>query len=204
LPREGFVFCCFSNKAKITPAIFDRWMRLLARVEGSVLWLVATSPTATTNLREESSRRGIDPARLVFAPRVPIDQHLARARLADLFLDTQPYNGHATTSDSLLAGLPVVTWLGDSFAGRVSASLLDAVGLPDLVAADPDAYEELALRLARDPAALAAIRARLGANRSTHALFDPRRFVRHLERLYERMLDRHAAGLPPGHLRPED
>jgi protein O-GlcNAc transferase len=153
LPAEGFVFCCFNNNWKITPTIFDVWMRLLSAVEGSVLWLSQANDAAVRNLRREADARGIETSRLVFAPRVlRLDDHLARHRLADLFLDTLPYNAHTTASDALWAGLPVVTRLGDAFAGRVAASLLCAVGVPELITSSLEEYQALALKLARDPA----------------------------------------------------
>ena len=150
LPEEGFVFCCFNNNWKITPEVFSVWMRLLHAVEGSVLWLLGDNESAERNLRKEAQARGIDPARLVFAGRLPLEDHLARHRLADLFLDTLPYNAHTTASDALWTGLPVITRLGKSFAGRVAASLLNAIGLPELVTHSIEDYEALALRLAKD------------------------------------------------------
>ena len=166
LPAEGFVFCCFNNSYKITPPVFDIWMRLLDRVAGSVLWLCSDRIAAETNLRREAAARGIDPARLVFARRVPLEDHLARHRLADLFLDTLPYNAHTTASDALWVGLPIVTCCGQSFAGRVAASLLRAIGMPDLVTHDLDEYERLALRIACGPAVRQELRERLRQNRS--------------------------------------
>ena len=150
LPEAAFVFCCFNNNWKITPEVFDIWMRLLQQVDGSVLWLFEDNPSAGRNLRAEALKRGIAGERLVFAPRMNLPEHLARHRLADLFLDTLPYNAHTTASDALWAGLPVLTRLGDTFAGRVAASLLGAAGLPELITSTPEAYEELALRLARE------------------------------------------------------
>ena len=164
----------FNNNWKITPEVFDVWMRLLHQVEGSVLWLLRDNEGAERNLRKEAQQRGIDPARLVFADRLPPEEHLARHRLADLFLDTLPYNAHTTASDALWAGLPVLTCMGDAFAGRVAASLLHAVGLPELVTANLDDYEALALKLARDPALLAEIKAKLAHNRDTCAVVRPR------------------------------
>jgi protein O-GlcNAc transferase len=190
LPEQGFVFCCFNNAAKLNPAMFDIWMRLLAGVPGSVLWLSPKNASAERNLREEARRRGVDAARLVFAPRVAqIADHLARHRLADLFLDTLPYNAHATAGDALWAGLPVLTCLGASFAARVGGSLVRAVGLPELVTASLADYEALALRLARDRALLACLRERLERNRAGSALFDPARLARHIEAAYATMWD---------------
>ncbi len=184
LPEEGFVFCCFNNNYKITPDLFTLWMRLLHQVSGSVLWLLEDNPVATRNLRAEARLRGIAPERLVFAPRVTAGAHLARHRRADLCLDTLPYNAHTTASDALWAGLPVLTCAGETFAGRVAASLLSAAGLPELITQDLDHYAALALELARNPARLREIRARLAHNRGTCPLFATDRFRRHLESAY--------------------
>jgi protein O-GlcNAc transferase len=187
LPAEGFVFCCFNNCYKITPPVFDIWMRLLERVEGSVLWLVRERATIETNLRREAAARGIDPQRLVFASRVPLKDHLARHRLADLFLDTLPYNAHTTAADALWVGLPVVTCCGQSFAGRVAASLLQAIGAPDLVTDDPEAYERLALRIASDQSVRKELGERLRRNQLSHPLFNTDRYRRHIEAAYLHM-----------------
>ena len=187
LPENGFVFCCFSNNYKITPEFFDVWMRLLGKVEGSVLWLSLDNPAVEANLRKEAQTRGVDPARLVFAPFVKrIEEHYARYRLADLFLDTA-YNGHATTTDALWSGLPVLTRAGKSFAGRVAGSLLHAVGLPELVTYSLDEYEARALELARDRRRLGALRARLEQNKQSAPLFHTDRFRRHIESAYVTM-----------------
>ena len=197
LPPEGFVFCCFNNNYKILPATFDAWMRILAAVPGSVLWLLEDSALAASNLRREAQARGIDAARLVFAARMPLAEHLARHRLADLFIDTLPCNAHTTTSDALWAGLPVLTLAGQAFAGRVAASLLTAVGLPELVTTSAADYEARAIALARDPAQLRALRERLWANRATAPLFDARLFARHLEAAFVAMNERSLQNLPP-------
>ena len=197
LPHQGFVFCSFNNSFKITPPVFDVWMRLLRQVEGSVLWLLDANPAAVRNLRRSAEDRGVAPSRLVFAPRVSPEDHLARHRLADLFLDCLPCNAHTTASDALWAGLPLVTCLGSSFAGRVAASLLHAVGLPDLVAETLADYEALALRLASDESALVAIKARLAENRATFPLFDTDRYRRHIESAFETMWRRHRRGEGP-------
>jgi predicted O-linked N-acetylglucosamine transferase (SPINDLY family) len=182
------VFCCFNQSHKIDPTIFEVWMRLLQQVDGSVLWLREKDPAAMRNLRGEAARRGVAPERLIFAPRTAhVADHLARHRQADLFLDTLHYNAHATASDALWAGLPVVTCLGTTFAGRVGASLLQAVGLPDLITSSLPDYEALALRLARDPSLLTAIKARLAANRDSRPLFDTERFARAIEAAYATM-----------------
>jgi predicted O-linked N-acetylglucosamine transferase (SPINDLY family) len=175
-------------------------MRILGRVEGSVLWLFESNATAASNLRKEAAARGIDPERLIFAPRLPLSEHLARHRFADLFLDTLPCNAHTTASDALWAGLPVVTCVGGTFAGRVAASLLNAVGLPELTATSADAYEALAIDLATHPEKLAAVRSKLAANRLTTSLFDTRLTTRHLEAAYGAMHERHQSGLSPDHI----
>jgi predicted O-linked N-acetylglucosamine transferase (SPINDLY family) len=198
LPDNGIVFCCFNNHAKIAAPVFAVWMGLLHAVEGSVVWLSPASAAVMRNLRATAAAQGIDPARLVFAPRTAhLADHLARHRLADLFLDTLPYNAHATASDALWAGLPIVTCRGNSLAGRVAASLLDAAGLADLVTHDLAQYEALALRLARDGAALAAIKERLAQNRATCPLFDTDRFRRHIEAAYTTMWERWQRGESP-------
>ena len=197
LPETGFVFCSFNNNYKITPGIFDIWMRLLRRVEGSVLWLLAGNSASIRNLRREAEARGVAPGRLVFAPRASLPEHLARHRLADLLLDTVPCNAHTSASDALWAGLPVLTCPGEAFASRVAASLLHAIGLPELVAPTLDAYEALALTLAQDPGRLAALKAKLARQIDTAPLFDTARFCRYLEAAYEAMLRRHQQGLPP-------
>jgi predicted O-linked N-acetylglucosamine transferase (SPINDLY family) len=197
LPPSGFVFCCFNNSYKIQPPVFDVWMRLLKGVENSVLWLLADNAAATNNLKREAAARGIDAGRLVFAPRCALPEHLARHRLADLFLDTLPYNAHTTASDALWTGLPVVTCKGTTFAGRVAASVLHAAAFPELVTESLEAYEALALRLARDPEALANLKSRLTGERATMKLFDATHFTRHLEAAYATMHQRRQQGLRP-------
>jgi len=187
LPEGGFVFACFNNNHKITPEFFGIWMRLLQAVPGSVLWLLQDNPWTADNLRREAQARGVAPDRLVFAPRCKLREHLARHRLADLFVDTLPYNAHTTTSDALWAGLPVLTCAGRSFAARVAGSLLLAIGLPELITHSVAEYEALALKLAGDPALLAGLRERLARNRLTTPLFDCERYARHLEAAYEEM-----------------
>ena len=197
LPETGFVFCCFNNSFKIQPQIFDVWMRLLRETSGSVLWLLADNPVAVTNLKREAVTRGIDSSRLVFAPRAGQDDHLARHRLADLFLDTLPYNAHTTASDALWSGLPLLTCMGGTFAGRVAASVLSSAGLPELVTSTMPDYEALALALARDHGRLAAIKVKLVQNRNTCSLFDAARFTRHLEDAYTLMRERSERGEKP-------
>lgn len=200
LPASGFVFCCFNASYKINPETFASWMRILAAVPGSTLLLLADSAPARLNLRREAAAAGVDPARLVFAGRVPYGDYLARYRAADLFLDTLPYNAGTTASDALWAGLPVLTCTGDSFAARMGASLLTAVGLPELVTGDRPTYERLAIELAVQPGRLAEIHNRLTATRASSALFDTPRLARSLEALYLRMHERHRLGLLPEHL----
>jgi protein O-GlcNAc transferase len=197
LPEQGFVFCCFNNTYKITSRIFDIWMRLLHRVEGSVLWLFDAHPDVRANLAREAAGRGIDPARLVFAPRVQMSDHLVRQKLADLFLDTQPYNAHTTASEALWVGLPVLTISGATFAGRVAASLLQAMGAPELITNSPAEYEQRALYLASHPDELADLRHKLALNRETSPLFDTPRFARHLEAAFQRMWALWASGEEP-------
>ena len=197
LPEQGFVFCCFNNSYKITPAFFDIWMRLLHVVPNSVLWLLDTNSWVKTNLAREAVARGIVPERLIFAPKLPMPEHLARHRLADLFLDTLPYNAHTTASDALWAGLPVLTHAGNTFAGRVAGSLLRAVGLSELITTSLEEYEALALQLACDGEMLGRLRVRLAQNRRTYPLFDTERYTRNLEAAYLRMRERWRAGCPP-------
>ena len=199
LPSQGFVFCCFNNNYKIIPRLFESWMRILKQIEGSVLWLLHDNASAARNLRAEAVARGVSPDRLVFAERLPLPEHLARHQLADLFLDTLPCNAHTTASDALWAGLPVLTCLGETFAGRVAASLLSAIGLPELVTTE-DAYEDMAIDLARHPEKLTLIKRTLAANRLTAPLFDTARFTGHIEAAYTAMHERHQAGLPPDHI----
>ena len=189
LPEDAFVFCSFNNTYKITPQVFDVWMRLLARVPRSVLWILAGDEGCRSNLRKRAEERGIDPVRLVFANKMPIEQHLARHRLADLFLDTLPCNAHTTASDALWAGLPVLTCIGETFSGRVAASLLSAMNLPELIAESLDDYERIALALTEDRSRLETIRGKIAAGRKTSPLFDTARYTRNLERAYETMVD---------------
>ena len=187
LPSDGFVFCCFNNPAKITAQIFDIWMRLLRQVPQSTLWLLGEGEVVAENIRREAASRSVDPGRIVFAPWIEPDAHLARHRLADLFLDTLPFNAHTTASDALWAGLPLVTCYGESFAGRVAASLLKAVGIPELVAKNLNEYEALSLRLATERTLFKALRERLGKNRLRLPLFDTRRYRDHIEDAYTEM-----------------
>ena len=196
LPTAGFVFCSFNNSYKIAPALFAVWMRLLSQVRGSVLWLLGENAWASDNLRREAAERGVDPARLVFAPRAPYPEHLARHRHADLFLDTLPYNAATTASDALWAGVPLLTCPGRSFVSRIAGSLLSAVPLPELIAPSLEHYEARALRLATHPTELRAIRQALERGK-TERLFNPPRFRQHIEAAYARMWESWRRGERP-------
>ena len=200
LPENGFVFCCFNNNFKILPATFAGWMRILKAVDGSVLWLFQDNSWVVENLINEAQKQGIDAKRLVFADRVPPSEHLARHFQADLFLDTLPYNAHTTCSDALWTGLPVLTLLGRSFASRVAASLLNAIGLPELITNTQEEYEALAIELAIDPKKLADIKLKLVNNRLTTPLFDTSLFAKNLEAAYVQINERYRAGLQPAHI----
>lgn len=197
LPESAFVFCCFNNSFKITPKTFDSWMRILTAVDGSVLWLLEPNRWASENLKKEAKKRGVNPERLVFAKKMRSNEHLSRHRLADLFIDTLPYNAHTTCSDALWVGLPVLTLMGESFAGRVASSLLKAVGLPELITATQADYEALAIELATNPAKLNVIKEKLSRNHLSHPLFDTSLFARHIEDAYRRIMDRYWNDLPP-------
>jgi predicted O-linked N-acetylglucosamine transferase (SPINDLY family) len=197
LPESGLVFCCFNRNSKVNPITFEIWMRLLGRAPGSVLWLLATHPAAAENLRREAAARGVAPARLVFANQVPYLEYLARYHHADLFLDTSPFNGGATVSDALTMGVPVLTMAGDSFAARMAGSLLQHLGLTDLVSSSLADYEATAHALAADPERLRALRQRLEQLRIAHPWFDTDRYRRSLEAAYRVMWERHVTGLPP-------
>ena len=197
LPDSGFVFCCFNNSYKILPATFDRWMRMLTAVKGSVLWLIEDNPSAVQNLRKEAEARGVDSCRLLFAGRIPLDEHLARQKFADLFLDTLPYNAHTTASDALWGGLPVLTCRGESFAGRVAASLLTAIDLPELITCTEYEYEARAIELALDVERLSEIKRKLERNKRTAPLFDAKSFTVRIEAAYQAMYDRYQADLAP-------
>lgn len=204
LPSDSFVFCCFNNNYKITPDTFNGWVRILKAVEGGVLWLLEDNPTAGINLRKEAQARGLDPNRLVFAKRMKISEHLARHRVADLFIDTFPYNGHTTASDALWAGVPVLTRIGESFASRVAASSLNAIELPELITTTQEQYESIAIELATIPEKLRFIKQKLERNKLTTALFDTPRFTKHIEAAYKQMYERYQADLPPKNIYIED
>ncbi len=201
LPENGFVFCAFNNSYKINPPIFDLWMRLLTQVPGSVLWLLAWNPHVKENLRKEAQVRGIDPARLVFADKRPNAEYLAQYRIADLFLDTIHYNGHTTVTDALWAGCPAVTCAGETIASRVAGTLLNAMGLPELVTHTLDDYEALALKLAQHPQPLAEIRTTVQNNRLSAPLFDTPRFTRQLEAAYTAIYENWLTGKSPAPVR---
>jgi len=197
LPAQGFVFCCFNNNYKITPSMFDCWMRILRQVPGSVLWLLEDNPHVADNLRREAAARRIDPSRLVFAPRMPLPEHLSRHQSADLFLDTLPYNAHTTASDALWAGVPLLTCHGTTFPGRVAASLLRAIGLPELIAPTLESYVQMAIELASDRQRLLRIRQSLVENRTSATLFDAKGLTRALEDLFTVMAERYRQGQAP-------
>jgi predicted O-linked N-acetylglucosamine transferase (SPINDLY family) len=187
LPEEGFVFACFNNNYKITPDVFDVWMRILKSVEGSVLWLYQENETAAINLRKEAQKRGLAPERLVFAPKMELSEHLARHKFADLFIDTLPCNAHTTASDALWAGLPVLTCMGEGFASRVAASLLNAIEMPELITSSLQEYEALAISLGNDPQRVQVLKQKLEQNKLTTPLFDSSLFAENIENLYEQM-----------------
>jgi predicted O-linked N-acetylglucosamine transferase (SPINDLY family) len=197
LPLDGFVFCCFNNNYKILPETYDVWMRVLRRVPQSVLWLLEDNAIAAENLRREAEKRGVARERLVFASRARPADHLARQPLADLFLDTLPYGAHTTASDALWMGVPVLTRIATTFAGRVAASLLRAVGLPELVTESHEDFEELAVKLAQDRELLAGLKAKLKKNRDTAPLFDTVQITRDLEAIYAEMVRRQRDGRAP-------
>jgi hypothetical protein len=197
LPEDGFVFCCFNNNFKILPATFEGWMRILKAVEGSVLWLLQDNLSVVNNLKNEALRHGVQTSRLIFAERMLLSEHLARHRMADLFLDTLPCNAHTTTSDALWAGLPVLTLMGASFASRVAASLLNAIGMPELVTGNQEEYEALAIELALNPKKLTETKLKLANNCLTTSLFDTPLFAKNLETAYIKMYERYQAGLEP-------
>ena len=200
LPDQGFVFCCFNNNYKITPSTLGSWSRILKHVEGSVLWLLEDSEIAKANLIKESEALGIKQERLVFAKRLDLPEHLARHQLADLFIDTLPCNAHTTASDSLWAGLPVLTLLGEAFPGRVAASLLTAIDLPELITRSQDEYESVAIDLALNPTKIKAIKERLKENRLTKPLFNTKQITTQIESAYIQMHERYQANKMPDHI----
>ena len=200
LPEKGFVFCCFNNGYKIQPQMFQIWMRILQSVEGSVLWLYEDNSTASANLRREAEQLGVDSNRLIFAPRLPMEEHLARHCMADLFLDTLPYNAHTTASDALWAGIPVLTCMGKSFAGKVAASLLNAIDLSELIAYNEQEYEDKALQIATAPQVLNSLKTRLSMNKTTSSLFNIDQFTSHFEAALSRMYAVYQSGEDIDHI----
>ncbi|QWD72536.1 tetratricopeptide repeat protein [Polynucleobacter sp. UB-Raua-W9] len=200
LPDQGFIFCCFNNNFKINPEVLDSWARILSQVPGSVLWLLEDNPSAKNNLMAELEKRDIASDRLIFAGRLQTSEHLARHAAADLFLDTWPYNAHTTASDALWAGLPVLTRMGQTFASRVAASLLNAIDLPELITSTSEEYEALAVKLATHPEKLQEFKERLKLNRLTKPLFNTELYTKHLETAYLKMYERYQADLAPGHI----
>ena len=200
MPDKATVFCSFNNNYKLNPDVFDVWMRILKRVEDSVLWLLADNSWSAANLAREAQARGIGRERLVFADRMPVEDHLARHRLADLFLDTWPCSAHTTASDALWAGLPLLTYQGETFAGRVASSLLTSLGLEALIATTPEAYEDLAVKLGGSPRQLAKLKQKLHQNKKTSPLFDTKLFTRNLEAAFSEMYERCMAGQSPAHI----
>jgi protein O-GlcNAc transferase len=196
LPEDGFVFCCFNNSYKITPKEFDIWMRLLSKVDGSILWLIKANKSSVDNLKSEAEKRGVKADRLIFADKLTIEEHLARQRLADLFLDTFNFNAHTTASDALWVGLPIVTKIGKGFAARVAASLLTSIEVPELITTSEKEYEALALDLATNPEKLLLIKNKLADKRSTAPLFDTETYTKNLEKAYIRAHERYSSGLP--------
>jgi predicted O-linked N-acetylglucosamine transferase (SPINDLY family) len=200
LPEAGFAFCCFNNNYKITPREFDIWMRLLTRLEGSVLWLQRSNKWSEVNLKKEAKARGVDPDRLVFPETCVYSKYLMRLRKADLFLDTFNFNAGAIANDALWCGLPVLTLQGQSYVARMASSLLTAIDLPELITTTEDEYEQLALNLAGNPEKLESIKARLNTTRENSLLFDTAQFTKDIETAYRRMYDRYFAGENPAHL----
>jgi len=200
LPEESFVFCSFNNTYKISPSTFALWMQILKAVDKSVLWILVSNDETAKNLINEAEKSGVNKSRLVFAKYVSVEKHLSRIKHADLFVDSLPYNAHTTTSDALRMGLPVLTCLGKSFASRVAASLLNAVGLPELITTSQKEYEALAIELATNPKKLKAIKDKLAKNLPSSPLFDTHLFTKHLESAYKTIYERHHKGLEPDHI----
>jgi predicted O-linked N-acetylglucosamine transferase (SPINDLY family) len=200
LPETGFIFCCFNNNYKILPATFDGWMRILKAVDGSTLFLYAENEWVEQNLKKEAKARGVDDARLVFGKRMPSDEYLARYQACDLFLDTFPYNAGTTASDALWSELPIVTLMGQSFASRIAASILNAIGLPELITSTQEEYEALAIELALNPKKLADIKLKLVNNRPITHLFNTPLFTKNIEAAYVKMYDHYQNNLQPEHL----
>ena len=204
LPEDGFIFCCFNNSYKISPLTFESWMRILSKVQNSVLWLLIKDKNAIKNLQQEAEKLGVEKERLVFASYVNVEEHLSRIKNADLFLDTLPYNAHTTASDALRVGLPVITCLGNSFASRVAASLLNAVNMPELITTSQESYESLAIELALDSKKLAEIKEKLIDNLPSSSLYNSSLFTQNLESAYQMIYDRYNQNLDPDHIYVEN
>jgi len=200
LPEEGFVFCCFNNTYKFTPAVFDSWARILQSVEGSVLIVYANNELSKTNLTKEIVRRGIEAERLIFGASLDRPEYMARYRTADLFLDTQPYNAGTTASDALRMGLPMLTLKGESYQSKMGASILTALNLPELITLTPEEYESLAIELASNPDKLKIIKDKLASNLSTAPLYNTPLFTKNLESAFTEMYENHHKGLEPDHI----
>jgi predicted O-linked N-acetylglucosamine transferase (SPINDLY family) len=200
LPAKGFIFCCFNNTYKFTPTTFDSWSRILKQVQGSVLLLYIENKSAKLNLINEIRQRDIKPERLIFCDRLKRPKYLARYRTADLFLDTQPYNAGTTASDALRMGLPMLTLKGESYQARMGASIVNALGLPELITNTAEEYESLAIELAKNPDKLKAIKDKLEANLSTAPLYNTKLFAKSIETAYTKMYERHHQGLEPDHI----
>lgn len=200
LPTKGFIYCCFNNNYKITSSIFDSWVRILLAVEGSILFLYADNEEVKKNLTHEAGVRGISPDRIIYAGRLPRDEYLARYRVADLFLDTSPYNAGTTASDALWVGLPVLTYLGRSFSARMCGSLLNAIGLPELVTSSQQDYEKLAISIGRDPDKILELKNKLAENRLTTQLFNTKLFTQNIELAYTKAYERYQSDLMPDHI----
>lgn len=204
LPKDGFVFCCFNNNFKILPQTFESWMRILKAVPASVIWLFEDNESAAKNLRKEAEKRGVESGRLIFAKRTKLEDHLARKKFADLFLDTLPYNAHTTCSDALWAGLPVLTLIGKSFASRVAASLLTAIELPELITNSEQEFEAKAIELALNSEKLKELKLKLEKHKLTTPLFDTKLFTKHIEAIYEEMYEKYQADLAPSDIEVRD
>jgi len=200
LPETGFVFCCFNNTYKFTPTIFDSWARILDAVDDSVLIVFANNELSKTNLSKEIVKRGVKAERLIFGDSIPKPEYLARYRTADLFLDTHPYNAGTTASDALKMGVPMITYLGNSYQARMGASILNSINLPELITNTPEEYEALAIELATNPDKFKAIKDKLTSNLTTAPLFDTPLFTKNLESAYTEMYERHHKGLKPDHI----
>jgi predicted O-linked N-acetylglucosamine transferase (SPINDLY family) len=200
LPSKGIVFCCFNNNYKISSNEFDIWMRLLSKIEESVLWLKINNNSARENIQVAAKKRGIDPERIIFSDRLSMEEHLARHSLADIFLDTFNFNAHTTACDALWAGLPIVTKIGKSFAARVAGSLLTAVGMTELITNSELEYEELILKLASKPKELKKIKQKLNKNLTLYPLFDTKKYTFNLEKAYEKAYENHIKGKKPNNI----